>query len=48
MRCSLRAVLVLSLSATLGAQAPMPADQGQDTTLNLSAYAELLRRDVGP
>ena len=46
MRCSLRAVLVLSLSATLGAQAQTPADQGQDTTLNLSAYAELLRRDV--
>ena len=40
------AVLVLSLSASLGAQAPAPADQGQDTTLNLSAYAELLRRDV--
>ena len=46
MRHLLSAVLVLSLSASLGAQAPSPADQGQDTTLNLSAYAELLRRDV--
>ena len=46
MRCPIRAALVLSLSATLGAQAPATADRGEDTTLNLSAYAELLRRDV--
>ena len=46
MRHLLSAVLVLSLSASVGAQAPAPAEQGQDTTLNLSAYAELLRRDV--
>jgi hypothetical protein len=38
------AAVVLSMSGSLGAQAP--ADQQQDTTLNLSAYAELLRSDV--
>jgi hypothetical protein len=38
--------IVLSMAGSLGAQAPVPADQGQDTSLNLSAYAELLRQDV--
>jgi predicted GH43/DUF377 family glycosyl hydrolase len=38
--------LVLSMAGSLGAQAPVPADQQQDTSLNLSAYAELLRQDV--
>ena len=46
MRCPIGAVLVVSMAGTLGAQAPAPADQRQDTTLNLSAYAELLRSDV--
>jgi hypothetical protein len=44
MRYLVGAVLVLSTAASLGAQAPV--DQRQDTTLNLSAYAELLRSDV--
>lgn len=44
MRYPVGAVLVLSTAASLGAQAPV--DQRQDTTLNLSAYAELLRSDV--
>ena len=44
MRCSTGAVLVLTMAASLGAQAP--ADKQQDTELNLSAYAELLRSDV--
>jgi hypothetical protein len=44
MRCPIGAVLVLSTAASLGAQAP--ALERQDTTLNLSAYAELLRSDV--
>jgi predicted GH43/DUF377 family glycosyl hydrolase len=38
--------IVLSMAGSLGAQAPVPADQRQDTSLNLSAYAELLRQDV--
>jgi hypothetical protein len=38
--------IVLSIWASLGPQAPVPADQRQDTALNLSAYAELLRQDV--
>ena len=38
--------IVLSMAGSLGAQAPVPADQRQDTALNLSAYAELLRQDV--
>ena len=44
MRWTMGAAVVLSMSGSLGAQAP--ADQPQDTTLNLSAYAELLRSDV--
>jgi hypothetical protein len=44
MRYPISAVLVLSAAASLGAQAP--ALEQQDTTLNLSAYAELLRSDV--
>ena len=44
MRWTMSAAVVLSMSGSLGAQAP--ADQQQDTTLNLSAYAELLRSDV--
>jgi hypothetical protein len=43
---SIVAVLVLSITANAGGQAPAPADPRQDTTLNLSAYAELLRSDV--
>lgn len=46
MRCRIGAVLVLSMAGSLTAQVPAPADQRQDTTLNLSAYAELLRSDV--
>ena len=38
--------IVLSMAGSLGAQAPVQADQRQDTSLNLSAYAELLRQDV--
>jgi hypothetical protein len=38
--------IVLSMAGSLSAQAPVPADQRQDTSLNLSAYAELLRQDV--
>jgi len=45
-RRTISVVLALSLAGSLGAQAPPPADQRQDTTLNLSAYAELLRSDV--
>src|SRR6476660_9261270 len=44
MRYLIGATSALSTAASLGAQAP--ADQGQNTTLNLSAYAELLRSDV--
>jgi len=44
MRCPLSVVIVLTTAAILGAQAP--ADKQQDTELNLSAYAELLRSDV--
>jgi hypothetical protein len=44
MRYPISAVLVLSAAASLAAQAP--AEPKQDTTLNLSAYAELLRSDV--
>ena len=46
MRSSLAAALVLSVAGTAGAQSPASTDQRQDTTLNLSAYAELLRSDV--
>jgi hypothetical protein len=46
MRCRIGALLVLSVTASLGAQAPEPSDQRHDRTLNLSAYAELLRSDV--
>ena len=46
MRCPIGAVLVVAMAGTLGAQAPAPAGHRQDTTLNLSAYAELLRSDV--
>jgi predicted GH43/DUF377 family glycosyl hydrolase len=38
--------IALSMAGSLGAQAQVPADQRQDTALNLSAYAELLRQDV--
>jgi hypothetical protein len=40
------AAVVLTAAASLGAQAPPPADAQQNTSLNLTAYAELLRRDV--
>ena len=46
MHRSIAAIVVLLLAPSLSAQAPPPADQRQDTTLNLSAYAELLRSDV--
>ena len=46
MRWTMGAVVVLSMAGSLGAQSPAPADRQQDTTLNLSAYAELLRSDV--
>jgi hypothetical protein len=46
MRSPIGIAIVLSIGGSLGAQAPVPADQRQDTALNLSAYAELLRQDV--
>jgi hypothetical protein len=46
MRSPIGIAIVLSMAGSLGAQAPVPADQRQDTALNLSAYAELLRQDV--
>jgi hypothetical protein len=46
MRSPIAIAMVLSMAGSLGAQARVPADQGQDTELNLSAYAELLRQDV--
>src|SRR5688572_9782449 len=46
MRIAIIAALVWSMTAGGGAQVPAPAEQRQDTTLNLSAYAELLRSDV--
>jgi hypothetical protein len=46
MRCPIAAALALSMAASAGAQTPAPAAHPQDTTLNLSAYAELLRSDV--
>ena len=46
MRSPIGIAIVLSMAGSLGAQAPVPADQRQDTSLNLSAYAELLRQDV--
>ena len=46
MRCLIGTLLALTMAADIAAQAPAPADQGQDATLNLSAYAELLRSDV--
>ena len=46
MRSSLVAALARSMAGTAAAQSPASADQRQDTTLNLSAYAELLRSDV--
>ena len=46
MRCPIVAALVLSMAGSAGAQTPAPSAQPQDTTLNLSAYAELLRSDV--
>jgi hypothetical protein len=45
MRCLIGAGLVLWVAGSAGAQLPAP-DRPQDTTLNLSAYAELLRSDV--
>ena len=46
MRSPIGIAIVLSMAGSLGAQAQVPADQRQDTSLNLSAYAELLRQDV--
>ena len=46
MRCPIVAMLLLSMAGSAGAQTPVPAAPQQDTTLNLSAYAELLRSDV--
>jgi predicted GH43/DUF377 family glycosyl hydrolase len=46
MRSPIGIAIVLAMAGSLGAQAPVPADQRQDTSLNLSAYAELLRQDV--
>ena len=46
MRYPIAALFVLSLAGSVGAQAPAPSDQRQDTTLNLTAYVELLRSDV--
>ena len=46
MRCPFAALLLLTTAASVGAQTPPPADQRQNITLNLSAYAELLRSDV--
>ena len=46
MRSSIPALLVLWMSGTAAAQAPAAAGPQQDATLNLSAYAELLRSDV--
>ena len=46
MRCPIIAAVVLSVAGSAAAQTPAPADHRQDTTLNLSAYAELLRSDV--
>jgi hypothetical protein len=46
MRVAIIAALVWSMTAGGGIQVPAPAEQRQDTTLNLSAYAELLRSDV--
>src|SRR5688500_16843751 len=38
-------LLMLTMAQSAGAQAPAPSPQ-ENTTLNLSAYAELLRSDV--
>ena len=46
MRCPLAAAFVFVTAASAGAQTPAQADARQDKTLNLSAYAELLRSDV--
>jgi hypothetical protein len=46
MHWTMGAVVVLSMAGSLGAQSPAPANQQQDATLNLTAYAELLRSDV--
>ncbi len=46
MRSLRTAVLLLATAGSLGAQAPPPDPHRQNTTLNLSAYAELLRSDV--
>ena len=52
MRSLIGITIVLSMAGSLGAEAQVPADpqvpadQRQDTALNLSAYAELLRQDV--
>ena len=40
------AAIVLAMVGSAGAQTPAPAAPQQDTSLNLSAYAELLRSDV--
>ena len=40
------AAIVLAMAGSAGAQTPAPAAPQQDTSLNLSAYAELLRSDV--
>src|SRR5687767_5736991 len=46
MRCLVVVIFAASIAGSAGAQTPAPAAHQQDTTLNLSAYAELLRRDV--